>query len=232
MAGRSQRFIEAGYTIPKYMIEVKEKTIFNYAISSLKNFIPKNGFIFITDKNHFANEFVKNECAKLNIKKYKIIELEKTTDGQATTALLAESVIDDNNESILIYNIDTYVNPDALSPSLIKGEGWVPSFRAEGNHWSFVEFDEKDKVKKIEEKIKISDYATIGLYYFSSFNLFQLAYNNYFSNNPSLVIKEKYVAPLYKYLIDNLYSVYTSVIQRTDVNSLGTPKELAVFQLK
>lgn len=35
MAGRGSRFVKEGYTLPKFMIEVKGKTLFEYSLESL-----------------------------------------------------------------------------------------------------------------------------------------------------------------------------------------------------
>ena len=132
MAGLGLRFREAGYTVPKYQIEVRGKTLFEWSMSSLENFFGEP-FIFIVRKADNATDFIKKSCAKLSIDG-KIIELEKLTRGQAETAMFAENFwLED--EPLLIYNIDTYVEPGQLKAEVIRGEGFIPCFEAAGTHF-------------------------------------------------------------------------------------------------
>lgn len=224
MAGEGKRFKEIGINVPKYQIICKGRTLFEWALLSLKHFSDFT-FIFITRKKHNSSNFINEKCKVLNIVKFHIVELEQLTKGQADTVLTAKELLN-LEEQILIYNIDTYVEPGQLKPSLIKGDGWVPCFEAIGNHWSFINFNDKMEVKKITEKVRISNYGTIGLYYFSSFKLFLECYNSFNYN----VDQERYIAPLYSHLIANKKKkVYTNIIHKDSVNVLGTPEEIMIF---
>ena len=48
----------------------------------------------------------------------------------------------------------------------ICGDGFIPCFKAEGTHWSFVKLNDTGKAVEVREKERISDNCTIGLYYF------------------------------------------------------------------
>jgi len=224
MAGEGSRFKKAGFDEPKHMIEVKGKTLFEWAILSLKNFFDEK-FIFITRKHHNTTDFIKKKCADLGIKDFAIKELDYLTEGQASTVLKSEELIPDLNEEIIIYNIDTFVEPDQLHPKDIKGDGWVPAFKAEGDRWSFVKFDSDEKVTKVTEKIRISNFGTIGLYYFKSFNLFKKIYEEYNFEE----IKEKYIAPIYNKLINKNLKVHTEILDNSSVHVLGTPEDVVEF---
>jgi len=230
MAGMGSRFKEKGHNLPKYMIEVKGKTLFWWSLSSLKNFFSTpHKLFFICQKKDKATDFINHQCQKLSIKNFSIIEIDYLTDGQATTALLAK----DNWESqspLIIYNIDTYVNDSFLSPLQARGDGWIPCFNAPGTHWSFCRLNRSGRVEEVKEKIKISDYATIGLYWFSSAKLYQEAYSNYYEKKPNqLNMKEKYIAPLYNHLIKEGRETTISTIPFEAVYPLGTPEEVEQF---
>lgn len=225
MAGEGRRFKEIGITTPKHMIAVKGKTLFEWAMFSLENFYDKQ-FIFITQKDYNAGPFILEKSQSLGIKKIYIQELGVITKGQAETALAAGEVISDQNEEIMIYNIDTYVEPHQLKPEHIKGDGWVPAFEAEGERWSFVKIDKDFRVIDVTEKIRISNYATIGLYYFKSFKLYQRLYSEYTFDNK----KERYIAPLYSLMIhDRTFSIYSHIIDKNAVHVLGTPEDIKQF---
>jgi len=226
MAGRGSRFRDAGYNVPKYEIEVKGRTLFEWSMRSLKNFFI-NRFIFITLAENESDCFIKNECKKIGINDFKIEALEEVTAGQALTALCAKPHLLGTNSPILIYNIDTYVEPEALEPEMIKGSGWVPAFRAPGSHWSFVKHDSELRVTEIVEKVRISDLATIGLYYFDSFVRFETALKNTSFSG----YKESFVAPLYSTMLSLVPPVYTSIVPSHKVHALGTPAEVEQFKL-
>jgi len=227
MAGKGTRFSGFRENLPKHMLSIVGKSMFEWAISSLKNFFSEH-FIFIA-LNYADNEkFIEDKCKKLGINSYDTILINQTTGGQAETALLAEHTISNKEEPIIIYNIDTYVESDALTPSDLRGDGCVPCFKAEGTHWSFVEFGPDMLIEKITEKVRISEYGSIGLYYFKSFERFKQAVHSYYSG--TTFTGEKYVAPVYNDLIIKGEKVYALVIDPKKVHVLGTPVEVEEFE--
>lgn len=229
MAGIGSRFKDAGYNIPKYMIEAHGKSLFHWSMISLSDFHSDSKFIFIVREDDNASEFIKLECSKMSISDYHIIEIDYMTDGQATTALLAEKHWKDN-DPLLIYNIDTYVEEGELLKSHIKGDGFIPCFVGQGDHWSFVKLDNNnDKAVEVREKQRISDNCTLGAYYFRSCNLYKGIYDSYYADGSNIEKSEKYVAPLYNSMINKKYDVYISIVNSKKIHVLGTPKELELF---
>ena len=229
MAGLGSRFRKAGYTIPKYMIKAKNKTLFEWSIMSLKDYKSyTTKYIFIVRLEDNARDFIKYECSKLGIKNMEIIELDYTTDGQATSCMEAIPFCNEE-ESIMIYNIDTYVEPGTLKYDEIKGDGYLPCFNAPGEHWSFAKLDDNGKVIELAEKERISDNCTLGAYYFSSAKLYKKLYIEYYKDNKNMKNNEKYIAPMYNYLIKYNKDVQISLIDYKDVHVLGTPEELDKF---
>lgn len=231
MAGLGSRFRKAGYTVPKYMIEVKSRTLFEWSMLSLSAFTELAArFIFIVMKDKKEDEtlFIESQCKKLNITKYNIICIDFLTDGQAATAMLGSKYWQ-SDHGLLIYNIDTYVEAGCMQPSDFKGDGFIPCFIAPGDHWSFAKADKNYRVSEVREKERISDYCTLGAYYFKSCQLYENIYNQYYSHENNLEKGEKYVAPLYNALIQNGYSVYLNIIDYSNVHVLGTPEEVMDF---
>lgn len=232
MGGLGSRFRKMGYNVPKYMINAKGKTLFEWSIISLGGYAADvNQYIFIAMKEDSIDvkDFIDQQCKKLGILRYRVILLDYLTDGQATTAMKAEKYWDLDN-SLLIYNIDTYVEVGNMNSGELKGDGFIPCFQAEGDHWSFVRLDENGKVVEIKEKERISDYCTLGAYYFKTCRLYRDLYDEYYNNNrAALVNGEKYIAPLYNYLLSKGGEVYISNIKSKYVHVLGTPEELQIF---
>ena len=231
MAGLGSRFRKAGYDMPKYMIEVKGKTLLEWSMSSLKDFnsLEKLKYIFIVRKEDNAKEFILNKMKNEKVENIKVIEIDELTDGQATTAYLAKDYWDSDDEMI-VYNIDTYVEAYTICYKDIKGDGFIPCFNAPGDHWSFVKTDSNNKAIEIREKVKISDNCTIGLYYFKSCKLYENLYQEYYSNNDHLEKNEKYIAPLYNHMLEKNMDIYINILPKEKVHVLGTPEEVEEFK--
>lgn len=231
MAGRGRRFAEAGYKVPKYEISVKGRSLFDWSMLSLANFLSRQSrVVFVCLRENRSSDFLCRRLPALSIGKARILELQVPTDGQATSAYQSRDMwrLD---APLLIYNIDTYVDPEGLSPSLIKpgADGWVPCAPLSGDHWSFVALAKDGWAVEVAEKKRISDYASIGLYWFSSAADFVEAYEHMAADGCAEEGGERYVAPLYRRLIQRGGRVSISVLPRSSVAVLGTPAELDAF---
>ncbi len=232
MGGLGKRFLDAGYKVPKYMIEAKGKTLFDWSMISLTGFKSEaDKYIFIAMKNDEVDVegFVKDRCEALGIADHQLILLDYLTDGQATTAMLASRYWSEEN-GLLIYNIDTYVEAGCMSSSQLKGDGFIPCFKGEGDHWSFVRLDDAGRAVEIREKERISEHCTLGAYYFKSCGLYKTLYEEYYSDDRNLVRGEKYVAPLYDHLLTKGGEIYICDVDPSKVHVLGTPDELEIFR--
>lgn len=153
-------------------------------MSSLENFFGEP-FIFIVRKSDSAANFIQTACATMGIDA-KIIQLDKLTRGQAETAMLASElwVADD---PLLIYNIDTYVEPGQLKANLIRGAGFIPCFTPKDTPWSFVKLDDNEKVFDVREKERISNHCSIGACYFQSARLYTELYEGFYGDDSGRV---------------------------------------------
>jgi dTDP-glucose pyrophosphorylase len=228
MAGLGSRFRKAGYDCPKYMIEAKEKTLFEWSMDSLVGYNDiVSKYVFVVRKEDNASAFITEKCKFYGIENIDIVEIADITDGQATTCLKAISFCD-ADKAIMVYNIDTYVEPYELKYSDIHGDGFIPCFHSAGEHWSFVRADNDGKVTEVREKQRISDNCSIGAYYFSTAELYKDLYEVYYSEE-RMEKNEKYIAPLYNLMIKRGMSVEFSIIEADRVHILGTPEELQKF---
>ncbi len=229
MAGAGSRFYKAGYNVPKFMIEAKGKTLFEWSMDSLEDYnMYVDKYVFVVKKEDNANEFITEKCRDRGIKDICIVELDHITDGQATTCMLAIPYCNPEYP-IMVYNIDTYVEPYEMKCCDIDGDGHIPCFHAEGDHWSFVKLDDAGNVINVREKVRISDNCTLGAYYFSSAKLYKELYTEYYSDNSHLEKNEKYIAPLYNFMVQKGMRVTISIVDSNKVHVLGTPEELEIF---
>ena len=230
MAGAGSRFRKAGYKQPKYMIEVNGKTLFEWSMLSLSDYFDDKSskFIFIAREENNSRSYVEENCKKLGISNVSVVELKEPTDGQATSAMLAEPYWNEEDE-LIVYNIDTYVEEGYLTKDRISGDGFIPCFNAPGDHWSFVKLDDDGHAIEVREKQRISDNCTIGLYYFKSAKLYAEIYEKYYQDGVNIEMNEKYIAPLYNFMIKNGYTVDIDLVSQEKVHILGTPEEVEAF---
>jgi len=229
MAGKGSRFRETGVTVPKHEIEVGGRPMFDWAMRSLSAFFDEE-FVFVTQSDHSAEDFLAEACGRVGIDEYATVPLHEYTDGQATTAVKADDLID-GDEGVAIYNIDTYIEEHHLTPSDITGSGFIPTFEPSGDRWSFVKHDDSGNVIKVSEKERISEQATVGFYYFDRWEDFTESYDSY-GQHVKEKYGEKYVAPLYNHLIEMGRTVRSHEIDRDAVHVLGTPEDLRQFKEK
>lgn len=231
MAGRGSRFRSAGFGQPKFAINVHGHSLFHWAVSSLSGFAPISSSVFVALRSDCAGTFVRSECAALGIHDPVLVELDDVTVGQAETALAGlESCT--AGHPIAIFNIDTHVRPGAMHPPATDSHGYLPCFRAPGDHWSFVRLaGDGDVVAEVREKRRISPLATTGLYWFRDPETYREVHAEHFaSGRGPLEAGEAYIAPMYNTLIARGGRVTTTEVDARDVVALGTPAELARFE--
>lgn len=229
MAGIGKRFRDAGYRVPKYMIEARGRTLFEWSMDSLADYAPHAyKHVFVARREDAAAPFIREKCESCGIGDAEVVEIDHVTDGQATTCMLAMPRCDDG-APVMVYNIDTYVEAGAMRYADIDGDGHIPCFCGEGDHWSFVRTGGDGSAAEVREKRRISDNCTLGAYYFSSAGLYWQLYGEYYADGSRLERGERYIAPLYNLMIEKGMRVTISTVPREKVHVLGTPEELREF---
>jgi len=233
MAGKGSRFSQKGYKIPKFMIKVHNKSLFEYSMESLPIEIADQ-LIFIGLKEHENYGLSHFINSKVNHSNIQIILLEEVTRGQAETVLKAIDYILPNEE-LLIYNIDTYFKSIQLKKKLLNKvslqDGIIGAFKdiTSDDKWSFAKVDNNGKVIKTTEKIKISNYALTGLYHFTKAEDFFNTVKFHISNNMTEK-NEFYIAPMYNFLIKEGKNYQLDIVD--EFIPLGTPEEVNSFEEK
>ena len=234
MAGKGQRFKEEGILDPKFLVETKGRTLFEWSLESLPLDIASK-VIFIClrehEKKYNIEKFIKKNVEKkfpgLN---HEIMFLDKTTRGQVETVLHAKERV--NNDTILvIYNIDTYFLSTRLKSKLLtiknkNVDGLLGAFNSNDNKLSFIELD-SEFVKRTKEKEPISDIASTGLYVFSKGKDFVDAAEFMLSNSLN-TNNEYYVSELYNILIKQGKKFVVDLAD--NFAPLGTPDDIKKFE--
>ncbi len=221
MAGEGNRFKKIGISIPKYEIIANGKTLFEWSLLSLKE-LWNEEFIFVVRKKIYNRNFIEKICNKLKISKVIIKEIDYLTEGQANTVFLCDEYLKSEDE-IVIYNIDTYIKGEiAKIKEMKKFDGYIPVFKAEGEKWSFIKLNNNFEVIDIVEKKRISNLASIGFYYFKSWKDYKEIYLKS-KEKIKEEFKEIYIAPMYRYLLNENKKIGYKIIDSSNVFVLGTP---------
>ena len=224
MAGLSSRFFKAGYTKPKYQLDLSGETVFSWSVRSFERYFKTDKFVFIYRDVYETKNFLEEEMTKLGISDYELVCLPEETLGQADTVY--QGIVNINvDESIYIFNIDSRIL-DFVKPEWAdECDGYLEVFRGEGDHWSFAEPDgNTNKVLRTTEKERISELCSDGLYYFKHKSIFEsLFLDTKFKGNTTK--NEYYIAPLYNELISQGGKVFYDLIPADKILFCGTPDE-------
>jgi len=231
MAGEGSRFKSAGYEKPKPFIDVDGKPMIQWVIENLQ--VPDANYYLIARGEHLEKE--KELVARLESEfPLTFISVNQLTEGTACTVLFARQYIN-NEHPLLIANSDQWVEfslaemiADARTRKL---DGSILTFTdlEKNPKWSFAKTDaDTGLVTEVKEKVVISDYATVGIYYFSKGRYFVDAALDMIVHNER-VNNEFYTCPVYNWMIrlDQKIGIYN--IGFEDMHGLGTPSDLDLF---
>jgi len=230
MAGLGSRFAKAGYVKPKPFIDVAGMPMITRVIENLS--YPGAQYILIGRKEHLEQEW---ELVNEIIKKYnaKFISIDKLTEGTACTVLYARKEIN-NDLPLLIANSDQIVDTsiiDFIDSCLNKKyDGSILTFTdLELNpKWSFAKINEQGLVVEVQEKKVISEFATVGIYFFSKGSDFVNGAIDMIINNDR-VNNEFYTCPVYNYSLKEGKKVIIHNITFEQMHGIGTPEDLEKF---
>lgn len=224
MAGLSSRFFKAGYTKPKYQLDLNGETVFSWSVRSFEHYFKTDKFVFIYRDVYETKQFLEKEVVKLGISDYELVCLPEETLGQADTVYQGIANID-SNEEIYIFNIDSRII-DFIKPEwAAECDGYLEVFKGEGDHWSFALAEENSRrVIRTTEKERISDLCSDGLYYFKKKSAFEKLFLSA-KENQRTAKNEYYIAPLYNDLIEAGSTVFYDLIENYRILFCGTPDE-------
>jgi NDP-sugar pyrophosphorylase family protein len=229
MAGRGQRFVDAGYTLPKPLIPVLGMPMIELVIRNLTPDMPHR-FHFLIQREHDTAHGLSGKLA-LWAPDCTITHVDGITEGAACTVLLARDLID-SNAPLMIANCDQYIDADinAYLAALGDAAGLIMTMWADDPKWSFVKRDETGRVVQVVEKEVVSNEATVGIYNFAKGSDFVRAADAMIAAG-NRVNGEFYVAPAYDMLIDEGARIDCFDIGSAGngMHGIGTPTDLEAF---
>ena len=225
MAGAGSRFVEAGYTFPKPLIDVNGKPMIQLVTENLGM---EANFIYVVQKEH-RDKYNLDTMLNLISPDCKVVEVDHITEGAASTALLARELID-NELPLFFANSDQFVEWDSVDFMYNMQEkladGGIVTFKATHPKWSFAKIDESGIVTEVAEKKPISDNATVGYYYWKHGSDF-VKYADQMIQKDIRVNNEFYVCPVFNEAIAAGKKVLAYEVE--NMWGLGTPEDLDFF---
>jgi len=228
MAGAGQRFVDAGYSFPKPLIDINGKPMIQMVVESLNI---KAHYIYVVNQEHY-HKYNLLHFLNLLTPGCDIIKADCLTDGAARTTLLAKDLINNKN-NLLIANSDQLIswNSNEVMYSFDNDEidGGILVFKNSHPKWSYASLDENSFVKEVAEKKVISDLATVGIYFWK----YGSDYVKYAEQMIAKEIKtngEYYVCPVFNEAILDGKKIKVKMIE--EMHGLGTPEDLNNYLLK
>jgi len=234
LAGQSKRFKEAGYQEPKFLLDIGPKKILE---SIVEMFSEDDKFYFVFNKEQIQNYPEINNIIKSSVKKFEIICIEAHQKGPAYSALQINTI--DPSEPVIISYCDFLVEWDynGFLSSIGDYEMAIPSFI--GFHpssfgettYAYTLLNTENELIELREKQsftseKHNEFANAGIYYFKSFELFQM-HANHLIEFDLKSNQEAYVSLIANKIVKSRGKVLITKINK--FICLGTPFDYQMF---
>lgn len=246
MAGAGQRFADEGYKTSKPAIPTtyretgKDYPMVVCATKDLPGVEEDGSNVTYIDRNFHKLDGVE-DVIRLHYPSAKFITVEKLTEGQACTCLLAKEIID-NDEELLIAGCDNGMVIDKEKFDKMTKECDVLAFTYRHNQavlakpdaygWMIVEDEDSCKISGISIKKAISDtpmedHAIVATFWFRHGSDFVKAAEKMISENDR-VNNEFYVDQVMKHCLE--LGLDTRVFEIERYIGWGTPKDYEEYQ--
>lgn len=226
MAGLGSRFIDQGYTFPKPLIMVKDKSMIQVVVDNLNI---KANFIFIVQEKHYA-QYHLDRFLPLIMPGCKIVQ-SSPTEGAACTTLLAKNLIN-TDDALLIANSDQFIQWDSSETMYAftndSSDGSIITFNSIHPKWSYAKLGEDGYVAEVAEKLPISAHATAGIYFWKR-GADYVKYAEQMIAKNKRVNNEFYVCPIFNEAIEAGLKIRIKELDKASMWSLGTPEDLTRF---
>ncbi|BDL77480.1 hypothetical protein THJ020_16250 [Campylobacter jejuni] len=139
-----------------------------------------------------------------------------------------------NDTPLMIANSDQIVDiniADFINDSFKRGlDGSILTFidKEKNPKWSFAKLN-NDLVVEVKEKEAISEFATVGIYFFNKGKIFVESAIDMIIENDR-VNNEFYTCPVYNYAIKSGAKIGIYNIDFSKMHGIGTPEDLEIFK--
>lgn len=217
LAGKGQRMVDAGYTLPKPLLNCCGKTILEWSMDSIDYSECKLHFI-LKNNDRETNLFIQEKWPGSEV--YSL----KDSPGAMHSVLQMTKNDPEVNQTLplIVFCPDIYLrNKFIPNDSHFKDAGHILTFKATSSAYSYVKLGTNNNVEVTVEKRVISENASVGIYCFRDSNLFNWAASKQKSD------RESYICPMYNCIIQAGQTVTSS--STPIIYIMGTPQELLTF---
>ena len=186
MAGKSSRFFDAGFTVPKYMLPLSKQqngcTMIQGAVDSLHM---EGQLIFIVQRDHCMfgiDTFLKEKYPDCIV-----LYLERYTGGCVESVYEAAKAYINNDMPLVISNCDQYL--DWNSDEFLRicnqphVDGCVLTYFADTTKNSYCTVDANGQCTLFKEKEVISPHSLVGVHYWKKGSDFVASAQDMIENN-------------------------------------------------
>lgn len=239
LAGQGKRFQDAGYAIPKPVILIDNVPMVVRAAQALPD---SDRQVFLCRKEHIERYGIDKELLK-HYPEAKIVPVEQLTEGQASTCLLAEPLVDANAiltigacDNAVVWNKSVFEN--LINSEEVDAIIWTFTFRdnpqvvRNPHMYGWIKVDENDCAQKVSVKVPISedpidDHVIVGTFTFKKAAQF-FTYAQDMIKQDRRINNEFYVDECMNLLIEAGLKV--KVFKVNKFICWGTPQDLQVYE--
>jgi beta-phosphoglucomutase len=230
LGGKGERFIKEGYTEPKALIKIFEKRMIQYVIDNIS--IGGDDKVFMI-YNNYLDKFSFSDFITKTYPFIKLIRLENNTSGASETLSIGIQYILEHyqyKEKSLILDCDTFYTENVIDIFRNSDDNMVFYIHRENEPpiYSYIDLDTSSTIINIAEKQKISNNANTGAYAFTNIHTLY-KYCNHILDKKTYTTNEPYTSCVIKEMIKENHIFKGYELNREQVFSLGTPKELKQY---
>ena len=238
MSGLSRRFAAAGYTIPKFMIDVDGKKVIEHIVE----LYPQDSeFIFIINDEHSKDQELCEFLDNLDLDRLTICSVPVHKKGPVYSIEQFEHHIEDDEQVIVNYcdfsmnfnyeDFEEFVNETQCDGCVVCYTGFHPHMLGSDNY-AFCKVDEHNKISEIREKEPFTDnnmteFASTGTYYFKKGSYVKKYFKELIEKDINIK-DEYYVSLVHNLLIED--GLTNLVYEVPHMLQWGTPLDLDMYQ--
>ena len=238
MSGMSSRFAAAGYTIPKFMIEVDGKRVIEHIVE----LYPQDSeFLFIINEDHAKDQELVDYLDELDIDRLSICSVPVHKKGPVYSIKEFEHHIEDDEQVVVNYcdfsmkwdydAFEQFVNDNQCDGCVVCYTGFHPHMLGSDNY-AFCQVDVHHQISEIREKEpftdnKMTEFASTGTYYFKKGSYVKKYFKELIERDINIK-GEYYVSLVHNLLIED--GLTNLVYEIPHMLQWGTPLDLDMYQ--
>lgn len=239
MAGAGKRFSESGYTIPKPALPTidrrtgRELPMVVCAVLDLPGVEPEGRNVTFIDRDFHKKDGVEEAVGEV-FPKARFITIDRLTEGQACTCLLAKELINNDEELLIagcdngmVFDADQFERAKREADCLVFTYRYNEAVLANPDAYGWMRVDSENaitglSIKKAISDTPMNDHAVVATFWFRKGGLFVRAAEKMIAEGDR-VNGEFYVDEVVKHVLELGYKAKVFEISR--YIGWGTPKD-------